>query len=208
MPWNPKASDGSQLIARHPNIQDKYLWANGDGLRWLAKATLSKLGIKITEVCSMTGKLPEILSAILHSSSRTAVRLALEVGNNQECHDAEVERRRLSGIAIGQDPQLHVNSHKRQRKSSSVVQPKLEKIDEPLESTSTTGKVVLLVKTKHSYDLEAQVEKLSAEVEKFRNDEIGLKILLNEAKRHHEALGSEHLIEGNRFMLSNFVTSI
>ncbi|KAJ7122553.1 hypothetical protein C8R43DRAFT_1112018 [Mycena crocata] len=107
-PWNREASNGSQLLAQHPNYADKYLYfvtGKVSGLCWLTKSTLKGRGIEVTNQLSMDAKFQNQISKIM---SRPKDQDALD-REQQSRRQLEIERRRVCGIPVFDDqPPAHL----------------------------------------------------------------------------------------------------
>ncbi|KAJ7503368.1 hypothetical protein B0H11DRAFT_2187808 [Mycena galericulata] len=98
--WNPGASTGSQLLAEHPCFFDRYLWISGSGLEWRAQQSLYKAKMDTKQFHILDDVFQAELAEILSSASSFKM-LALDIPENRTRHEAEVERRRRAGVAVG-----------------------------------------------------------------------------------------------------------
>ncbi|KAJ7470953.1 hypothetical protein FB451DRAFT_1399705 [Mycena latifolia] len=101
--WNPRASEGSQLLAEHPCFRDRFLWMSGAGLSWLARQSLGKTKMDTKQFHTLGDQFQKELAAILRSAPSFDL-LSLDIPNNRERHDAELARRRRNGVAVGTAP--------------------------------------------------------------------------------------------------------
>ncbi|KAJ7156563.1 hypothetical protein C8R43DRAFT_949416 [Mycena crocata] len=99
--WNRHASQGYHALAAHPIFEDRYLWVSGGmGLYWLAKSSLfglSVTGINRTEH-AMDLHMQEAIARSI--SEEDAVKLSLDVEENQYKNKMEVERRRHGHVPV------------------------------------------------------------------------------------------------------------
>ncbi|KAJ7122521.1 hypothetical protein C8R43DRAFT_1032342 [Mycena crocata] len=100
-PWNPQASDCSQVLAQHPNYHDKYLWTNAKGLSWIAKRTLR--GVKTDQKYTMDQEMDRELSDMLSDIMSGAFVMGLEDVDNRRRCGLEMERRRRCGVPVDDD---------------------------------------------------------------------------------------------------------
>ncbi|KAJ7082921.1 hypothetical protein B0H15DRAFT_434624 [Mycena belliarum] len=115
--WNPRASEGSQLLVEHPCFYDRYLWLSGSGLSWLAQQSLGKSRVEIKQFQTLGDELQKELAAVLCSSPGFR-SLAPDILDNRTRHDAEVTRRTRNGILVGKTPYFSTVSSPLKRKRS------------------------------------------------------------------------------------------
>ncbi|KAJ7122560.1 hypothetical protein C8R43DRAFT_1148626 [Mycena crocata] len=104
-PWNPRGSDGSQTLRRHPNYTDRYLWINQiqghAGLFWLTPDTLKKeLYIIMDNKYPMDQNMQDCLSGILSPYVQLALDASPDSAGNKKCCELEVKRRRAHGVPV------------------------------------------------------------------------------------------------------------
>ncbi|KAF7330186.1 hypothetical protein MVEN_02455600 [Mycena venus] len=107
--WNPQASAGVQLLARHPNFDDRYLWTSGDGFSWLTTKDLENSLVPVKTTVPQAFD-QDLLTALLHCSPTTST-LALDLSYNQMRNNAEVQRRRLNGVQKTFLVPVHLSEH-------------------------------------------------------------------------------------------------
>ncbi|KAJ7505638.1 hypothetical protein B0H11DRAFT_2272448 [Mycena galericulata] len=118
--WNPGASTGSQLLAEHPCFFDRYLWISGSGLEWRAQQSLYKAKMDTKQFHILDDVFQAELAEIL-SSAPSFKMLALDIPENRTRHEAEVERRRRTGVAVGHCVEIAIASPvKRKRRHGDL----------------------------------------------------------------------------------------
>jgi hypothetical protein len=110
--WNPGASSGSQLLAEHPCLRDRYLWISGSGLTWLAQQSLLKASVDIKQFHTLGDELQMQLAAILCSAPSFKLS-TLDIPENRTKHNLEVARRQRDGVPVG--PATYSSPFKRKR---------------------------------------------------------------------------------------------
>ncbi|KAJ7470799.1 hypothetical protein FB451DRAFT_321722 [Mycena latifolia] len=168
-PWNAQGDAGSQLLARHPNVEDRYLWirvGNGvlsGGLSWFSKRALDNLNVDTTLAHSLDQSMQNKLTDILRCSSAPqspALRL-----NNQAWNDGEVDRRDLDvPVREASNPQI------------CTVNPSGKSKNEDVTSASRSN-----TEDTTSSAISAEVEMLN-----LKNDNTRLRILLEDARTRLE----------------------
>ncbi|KAJ7683186.1 hypothetical protein B0H17DRAFT_1205253 [Mycena rosella] len=116
--WNPRASEGSQLLAESPRFRDRYLWISPAGLTWLASQSLNRAKIEIKQFHTLGDRLQKEFAAVL-SSAPSFHSLALDIPANRARHDAEVARRRRLNVPVGSAPEI-TPSNRMKRKRGQI----------------------------------------------------------------------------------------
>ncbi|KAJ7760648.1 hypothetical protein DFH07DRAFT_771731 [Mycena maculata] len=111
--WNPEASLGSQLLARHPSFPDIYLWPRRGGMWW---GTKTELGLDPKVEYSMDGEMQNTLFMLAtYWPDSSWSRFELGAAENEKRRDAELERRNLNHVVVSKTPTLHGITELRQK---------------------------------------------------------------------------------------------
>ncbi|KAJ7116589.1 hypothetical protein C8R44DRAFT_211326 [Mycena epipterygia] len=185
-PWNRQASAGSQPLAQHPNLDDRYLWISGLDCSW-CWFTIKTLGRKRVEANhAMDENMQETLASFLHwLKMYSAPGLNLDLPENQRRHAAEIKRRLLNGVTVGEVPKTNPRIHPRKIMKANHTAITSKSNMESEEELPAFGVGTRLT----------QREILSAEVETLKKENLGLEASLEEAEERCRAAEFSRLVE-------------